>query len=110
MDVALQGNPKVQVPQPVVAESPVQPAVEPPTRETPALVVTEAAEMLMEADYEAKKAVVDNLKPSEREIKIRKAAQKAAREKEDEQELREKEATEDRYEADDLERRRNLMV
>ena len=48
MDVALQGNPNVQVPQPVVAEAPVQPAVEPPTRETPALVITEAAEMLME--------------------------------------------------------------
>lgn len=44
MDVALQGNPKIQMPQPV-AEAPVQPAVEPPTRETPALVITEADDL-----------------------------------------------------------------
>ena len=67
MDVALQGNPNVQVPPPQAAEGMVRPAVEPPARGMPALVVTEAAEMLMEADYAAKKAVVDNLKPSERE-------------------------------------------
>lgn len=87
-----------------------QPAAGPSKRETPSLIVSEAADMLMEADYEAKMAVIDNLKPSEREIKLRKEAQKAARKKAEDRKTREEEAKEARQAKDDLERCRNLMV
>lgn len=109
MTIASQVHPKVQVAETAPAEA-VQPFVEPLPRQAPALIVTEAAEMLMEADFATKKAVIDNLKPSEQEMKIRKEARKAAREKDDAEKMREQEALEARYEADDLERQRSVMV
>lgn len=65
----------------------------------PTDTVDEAVMNLLEADYESKKAVIDNLKPSEREIQLRKEAQEAA----------EKKAEEQRFEEVERERRRDQM-
>ena len=100
MDISLTGNPKATTAETGAAGA--LPAAEgAPVRETPArvkpnLTVTETpapagptgipakvAEMLMKSQYETAKATIDNLKPSEREIELRKESLKRDAQKAD---------------------------
>ena len=93
MDISLTGNPKMTTAQAGATEA--LPAAEgaqareTPAQGTPNLTVTVApvpakvapkalpakvAEMLMKSQYETAKATIDNMKPSEREIEMRKEA------------------------------------